>query len=336
MPPPPPSPPPPLPPSPSSPPPNNTKEDKPISTCEVFCIGSIETGLEWYILFGGLAATIFVLLFAAYSKVRIKLETSAVLSVLLAAGDGFTDIAFTIQRLGITHTTAEQAVAALLLTFLLLPTAVSLSQVLVALRSPDLDVERLQECAAFYALILFVALSNMELLRVLPWRKGMALHDGLPDRRLMLRVWLAVTLLEDMPQLTIQIVILVMGGSRSLLGPLSICFSVSAIMWRGLRKAIYVMPSNLAPIVTSTSTSALRRPPTCSLEEELRRLEARATCYHDAEIAVVPGGGSATLIVAETPAPSHATRTTRTRSQAETARRKPTEPPLFVRYACSF
>ena len=336
----PPSPPPPLLPPPPSSPPGDAGGDELVEACDVFCIGSIETGLEWYILFGGLAVTSFVLLFAAYSKARIKLETSAVLSVLLAAGDGFTDIAFTIQRLGITHTTAEQAVAALLLTFVLLPTAVSLSQVLVALRSPYLDAERLQECAAFYAFILFVALSNMELLRVLPWRTGMALHDGLPDRRLMLRVWLAVTLLEDVPQLTIQVVILVMGGSDgSLLAPLSICFSVSAIMWRGLRKAIYVMPSNLAPIVVRIpSRNALRQPPTSSLEEELRRLEARATCYHDAEMAVPDG--STTLIVAEPPAPSHTTRTTRTRSQAETVssanRNTKSEPPLFVRYARSF
>ena len=305
----------------------NGSED-PVEACNVFCIGSVETGLEWYILFGGLAVTLFVLLFAAYSKVHIKLSMSAILSVLLAAGDAFTDIAFTIQRLGITTTAAEQTVAALLLAFLLLPSAVSLSQVLVALRSPYLDAERLQECAAFYAFILFVALSNMELLRVLPWRKGMAMHDGLPDRRLMLRVWLAVTLLEDVPQLTIQVVILVMGGSSSLLALLSIVFSISAIMWRGLRKAIYVMPSNLSAgaqlesNVTSTSIIALQRPSTCGSES-----------HHDAEMAVLDRpDGRATLIVVEPSAPSHTTRTW-TRSQAGTTRR--TEFPRFV-HSCSF
>ena len=45
----------------------------------------------------------------------------------------------------------------------------------------------------------------MELLRLLPWREGPALYDGLPDKRLMLRVWLQVLLLEDVPQFTIQV-----------------------------------------------------------------------------------------------------------------------------------
>ena len=50
-----------------------------------------------------------------------------------------------------------------------------------------------------------VALTNMELLRLLPWREGPTLYDGLPDKRLMLRVWLQVMLLEDVPQFTIQV-----------------------------------------------------------------------------------------------------------------------------------
>ena len=50
-----------------------------------------------------------------------------------------------------------------------------------------------------------VALTNMELLRLLPWRKDPTMYDGLPDRRLMLRVWLQVMLLEDVPQFTIQV-----------------------------------------------------------------------------------------------------------------------------------
>ena len=64
-----------------------------------------------------------VLCFAAYSKVKVKLSGADILSTLLTAGDALTDIAFTMQRLGIMHTTADQVVAALLLLFVLLPTA---------------------------------------------------------------------------------------------------------------------------------------------------------------------------------------------------------------------
>ena len=42
----------------------------------------------------------------------------------------------------------------------------------LVLRSPLLDTERLKALSAFYALLLLVALTNMELLRLMPWRKG--------------------------------------------------------------------------------------------------------------------------------------------------------------------
>ena len=196
-------------------------------TCNVFC------GFEIYILLGGIGLTVAVLCFAAYSKVRAKLSGADILSTLLAAGDALTDIAFTIQRLGIMHTTADRVVAALLLLFVLLPTAASASQVLMVLRSPHLDSERLKELSAFYAFVLLVALTNMELVRLLPWRQGNTMYDGLPDKRLMLRIWLLVMCLEDMPQLAIQVAVLTTADTSGVLALLSIAFSISAIVRPG-------------------------------------------------------------------------------------------------------
>ena len=209
--------------------------------CNVLCVDA-DLGFEIYILLGGIGLTVAVLCFAAYSKVRVKLSGADTLSTLLAAGDALTDIAFTMQRLGIMHTTADQVVAALLLLFVLLPTAASASQVLVVLRSPHLDSERMKELSAFYAFVLLVALTNMELLRLLPWRQGPTMYDGLPDKRLMLRIWLLVMCLEDLPQLAIQVTVLAISDTDGMLAPLSIAFSLSAIVWRGLRKMIYLMP----------------------------------------------------------------------------------------------
>ena len=102
-----------------------------------------------------------MLCFATYSKVQAKLSCMDILSILLAGGDALTDIAFTMQRLGIMHTAADKVVAALLLLFVLLPTAASASQVWVLmLRSPHLDRERMKKLDAFYAFILLVALTN--------------------------------------------------------------------------------------------------------------------------------------------------------------------------------
>ena len=226
----------------------------------MFCVGDANLGFEIYILLGGLGVTVAVLCFAAYSKVRVKLSGADILSTLLAAGDALTDIAFTIQRLGIMHTTAYQVIAALLLLFVLLPTAASASQVCVVLRSPHLDTERLKELSAFYAFVLVVALTNMELLRLLPWREGPAMYDGLPDKRLMQRIWLLVTCLEDVPQLAIQVTVLTMvdtGGG--VLAPLSIAFSVSAIVWRGMRKVIYLVPppnARMSEVIVSGADTA--------------------------------------------------------------------------------
>ena len=259
-----------LPPSapPSMPPPSSPWEDTSIDgadgddvTCNVFCVANL--GFEIYILLGGIGLTMAVLCFAAYSKVRVKLSCADILSTLLAAGDALTDIAFTMQRLGIMHTTADQVVAALLLLFVMLPTAASASQVFVVLRSPHLDTERLKELSAFYALVLVVALTNMELLRLLPWREGPTMFDGLPDKRLMLRIWLLVMCLEDVPQLAIQVTVLRMvdtGGG--VLAPLSIAFSVSAIVWRGMRKVIYLVPSNarISEVTVSGGAGTAQQP----------------------------------------------------------------------------
>ena len=173
-----------------------------------------------------------------------------------------TDIAFTMQRLGIMHSTADQLVAGLLLLFVLLPTAASASQVYVVLLSPHLDSRRLHELSAFYAFILLLALTNMELLRLLPWREGPTMYDGLPDKRLMLRIWLLVMCLEDVPQLAIQVAVLTMADSTGgLLAPLSIAFSVSAIVWRGLRKVIYlVSPTNQVIVHIASGADTAQQP----------------------------------------------------------------------------
>ena len=253
---------------PSAPPPSSPWEDTSIDgaggddvTCNVFCADT-NLGFEIYILLGGLGLTVAVLCFAAYSKVRVKLSGADILSTLLAAGDALTDIAFTMQRLGTMHTIADQVVAALLLLFVVLPTAASASQVFVVLRSPHLDSVRLKELSAFYAFVLVVALTNMELLRLLPWREGPTMYDGLPDKRLMLRIWLLVMCLEDVPQLAIQVAVLTMvdtGGG--VLAPLSIAFSLSAIVWRGMRKVIYLVPSDASiSEVTVSGTDPAQQP----------------------------------------------------------------------------
>jgi hypothetical protein len=250
----------PSPPLPLSPPTLEDTDDS-IETCDEFiCFGGAATGLEWYVLFGGLALTLFIVAIAAYSKIKVGLRGPDIASVLLAAGDAFSDIAFTVKQLASMSTTGEHVVAALLLLFLLLPCAAGLSQIIVALRLPQLDADRLKDVSTFYAFIMLVALTNMELLRILPWREGAELFDGLPDKRLMLRIWLAVTFLEDVPQLAIQTTVLAISGTSGVLGPLSIGFSVTAMVWRGLRKAIFYVPSSISRAFDARNVKMVQSP----------------------------------------------------------------------------
>ena len=206
-------------------------------------------GGEWYVLAGGSCATAFALAFGAYSRVQAKLRFTAILSIFIASGDAFTDIAFTAQQLQKMESLGDHVTAFLLLVFLIVPTACAAYQVIHALRLPLLDTEKLQDFSAYYAFVLLVALTNMEVLRVLPWRAGTANYDGLPDQGLMVRVWLTVMFLEDLPQFCLQLM-LTLTSNTGLLAPLSLTFTMTAVIWRALRKAIYLVP-------VSTSTQAV-------------------------------------------------------------------------------
>lgn len=211
---------------------------------------TISLGGEWYVVAGGLFATALVLAFGAYSRAKAKLRFTGILSIFIASGDAFTDIAFTAQQLHKMQSLKEHCLAFLLVLFLVVPTAFSAYQVIQALRLPLLDTEKLQDLSAYYACVLLIALTNMEVLRVLPWREGTANFDGLPDQALMVRVWLAVMFLEDLPQFCLQL-ILALDSDTGLLAPLSLTFTVTAMAWRALRKAIYLVP------VTSSSQTVL-------------------------------------------------------------------------------
>ena len=169
-----------------------------------------------------------------YSKVKLQLSTSDLVSILIASGDAFTDIAFAVQQLTIMETFLDKVTSALLVIFLVVPMAFSSKQIMRVLRSPHLNTDLLQERSSYYAFVLLVSLTNMEVLRALPWQKGTAIYDGLPDQKLMVKVWLIVMFLEDLPQLGIQTALTIKAGG-GLLGPLSLGFTLVALVWRALR-----------------------------------------------------------------------------------------------------
>ena len=86
------------------------------------------------------------------------------------------------------------------------------------------------------AFVLLLALSNIELLNVLPWNTDDR-FDGFPTRFLLSAV-IAISLLEDIPQLIIQVLFLreVNHLSSSSLAWTSLLSSVMSILWRGFKQ----------------------------------------------------------------------------------------------------
>ena len=76
----------------------------------------------------------------------------------------------------------------LALAFLVLPTTCSACQIALVFGSPLLNISMLKARAPFYAFVILMALTNMEAMRVLPWRAGTLLVEAsITAQRL--RVW---------------------------------------------------------------------------------------------------------------------------------------------------
>ena len=83
-----------------------------------------------------------------------------------------------------------------------------------------------------------------------------------------------------------------MGGSNGLLAPLSIAFSVSAIVWRGLRKVIYLVPSNTSVAMVSRADTA-QQPTgadadTCSATDASAKSDTAPPAYVDQHVPADP------------------------------------------------
>jgi len=120
-----------------------------------------------------------------------------------------------------------------------LPAAASAILILWLLFCSD-AVDRMAMANGFYAAVLVLALTNAEMLQVLPWSYGPGKYDGLPDRQLMVAAWLIPTLLEDIPQLSIQILLLKSEEGPAWLGVTSVAFATLTILWRAFLKAIHL------------------------------------------------------------------------------------------------
>ena len=238
-------------------------------------------GTRTYLLLGGFGL-LFLLLLAA---IRRKLQASYIsLAVLvLSAADVATDVLFVcliamdlrFRELG----PAQRVVLRNLLTAgtcsLILTAVGGLALTVGALlhawqqekihrlsgkRESLLDFEKLLAFRNLYAAIVLLTFSNPYLMRMLPWKARS--YDGLPSMQLLVKVTLVTMLLEDIPQLTIQVLYLyfdtLYDSRQSITIPVaSLCLTLTSVLWRLTRRLFASLAANLPVSLTDLAPPSM-------------------------------------------------------------------------------
>jgi len=118
-----------------------------------------------------------------------------------------------------------------------------------------LDFEVARKYSGLYAGIILLAASNVELLKLLPWRSKA--YDGYPNSRFLLAVQLAIAL-EDVPQLCVQVAYLAsthgtVPASQLVVPVISLIFSTGSLGWRWLRKLLKGLAASVEELIETGS-----------------------------------------------------------------------------------
>jgi len=191
----------------------------------------------------------------------IPLSRDTILCLLLGSGDFCSDIIFCrtswarVERISAvdgysTELHDAQMLALLGTLFVVVPfllTVVPLVYVLYTY-SQMIDSPIFSRHASFYGCLLVLTLTNLDLLKLLPWRE--VRFDGLPTARVLALTFFTL-FAEDLPQTVIQTLSLVatLSLDRRIAEPfysisltvVSLSFSLGSIWWRGFRKLILIL-----------------------------------------------------------------------------------------------
>lgn len=115
---------------------------------------------------------------------------------------------------------------------------------LIPIWKANMDQQKFVDKAGLYAFFLILAATNLELLRLLPWKSTSKAYDGLPTAGVLKATYIS-TFTEDVPQIALQVTYLVvmsnfgaLRGTTLVLSVLSLISALGSTLWRGLRKFI--------------------------------------------------------------------------------------------------
>lgn len=158
------------------------------------------------------------------------------------------------------------------------------------------SVDKLRDASMFYAALLCLALTNSDLLRLLPWTSHK--YDDFPSATIFLLCQMT-TLLEDVPQFFIQLSYLVgwdgVDESALFVPVLSLTFSSISLVWRVLHKCLRIVTAaadtervRKSLVAGKSNWAASHRPPSGSARTEPSIVEM-GTPVNDAEAKVTSG-----------------------------------------------
>lgn len=158
-----------------------------------------------------------------------QLPSTWVMCAQLAAGD-------------MSECTVARSVSYLSLVFLVAPFLLSILPLVKIVRAKRLiDDKRFSSHAAFYSSILFLSLSNLDLLRLIPWqtrgRTGEQKRlkwDGFPSMQVMVLTTFT-TLFEDLPQLILQVSLVLAAPELTIELAVALGLSATFVVWRSAR-----------------------------------------------------------------------------------------------------
>ena len=105
--------------------------------------------------------------------------------------------------------------------------------------SAQIDRDSVHRNGPFVAIILCMAITNVQLVRVLPWTSDDALWDGFPTRSLLAAVSV-IALAEDVPQLVVLGLFLLESNqlSSNLVAWINLTTTIVSILWRTISRAL--------------------------------------------------------------------------------------------------
>ena len=178
---------------------------------------------------GGILFTLGLTVTARVKSDLDGLSCSGFICILIGAGDFCTDIVFarsawlrvtTLVGLGASyaHLASEFRLIALLATiFLVVPVVASTVPLTLLLwrNRPLIDSGKFGQSPGFYGILLVLALTNLEVLKLIPWRENR--YDGFPTAKI-LGFTFFTTFVEDIPQAALQIRHIILSLSNDIPG----------------------------------------------------------------------------------------------------------------------